>query len=186
MKSLLLGVILLSVYSFVGAQKHIADYTVAKESVLRSIPEDYINLARNQFKIAFQHTSHGTQVSRGMYGLQDYKAGDRTLFGITNDDPQPNKLEFHDYAIGPYHAEGEEAVDLSRNETAFIQATRNYLALPKSQEVNVVMWAWCEIEGHDVINNYIPGMQTLINEYGEGGTKIGTGEGMRRTRNNFV
>ena len=53
------------------AQKYIADHSVATEEVLRSIPAGYIDKARNEFVISYQHTSHGTHVSRGMYGLPD-------------------------------------------------------------------------------------------------------------------
>ncbi len=141
------------------SQTFIADYTIAKESVLRSIPQTYIDKARNQFNIAYWHTSHGTHVYYGLCGLQDYKPGDDELFAITNNNPTANKLEFHD--IYGY--------DLSTGETAFIQRTRDYLDDPENAQINIVMWSWCNIAGHDVATNYLPGMQTLINEYGEGG-----------------
>ena len=48
------------------------------------------------------------------------------------------------------------------------------------------MWSWCNIAGHDVAANYIPGMQTLINEYGEGGSKIGSGAGQRENSVSFI
>jgi hypothetical protein len=152
----------------------IASYQVAKEDILRSIPEQYINAARNNLHIAYQHTSHGTHVSKGLFGLQDYKNGDQLLFGITNQNPASGKLDFRDYAMGSYAAAGEDASDLSRNETAFIQATRNYLDDPANSDINVVVWSWCSISGHDVNHNYLPGMQTLINEYGKNGTKLGS------------
>ncbi len=165
---------------------YIASYQVAKESVLRNIPEEYINLARATLRVAYQHTSHGTHVSRGLFGLQDYKPGDDVLFGITNNDPTANKLDFRDYAIGSYAEPGDDAADLSRNETAFIQATRNFLDDPQNAGINVVMWSWCSITGHDVAGNYLPGMQTLINEYGKGGTKIGSGAGQRQIPVTFI
>ena len=148
-----------------GAYAVIADHTIAFENVLRSIPDEYINAARNELHIAYQHTSHGTHVSYGMFGLPGYKAGDEIRFAITNNDPQADKLDFRDYAMASYAEDGADASDLSRNETAFIQATRNYLDDPDNSEINVVMWSWCDISGHDVAANYIPGMQTLINEY---------------------
>ncbi len=151
----------------------IADNTVAKEEVLRSIPDEYINYARNNFHIAYQHTSHGTHVSRGMFGLQDYKDGDDVLFGITGDgSPVSGKLDFHDYAISSYHAPDEDAADLSRNETAFIQATRNFLDDPANSDVNIIMWSWCDISSHNVADNYLPGMTTLISEYSPGGSEV--------------
>ena len=168
------------------AGETIASYQVASQEVLRSIPVEYINAARTSLHIAYQHTSHGTHVSYGMFGLQDFKDGDDVLFGITNNEPQANKLDFRDYALAGYAAEGIDASDLSRDETAFIQATRNYLDDPENAEINVVMWSWCSIAGHNVTENYLPGMQTLIDEYGEGGSKIGTGAGKRENAVTFI
>ena len=168
------------------SQQYIADYTVAKEEVLRDIPETYINKAKAELVVAYQHTSHGTHVSRGMYGLQDYKTGDDVLFGLTRV-PVANLLEFRDFALEDYAPSGVEATDLSRDvETGFIQTTRNYLDEPENATVNVVMWAWSRIADHDVAGNYLPGMDSLISEYGPGGTKIGTGQGQREVPVTFV
>ena len=169
-----------------GENAVMADHTIAFEDVLRSIPDEYINAARNNLHIAYQHTSHGTHVSYGMFGLPDYKAGDEIRFAISNNDPQSDKLDFRDNAMASYAEAGDDASDLSRNETAFIQATRNYLDDADNSEINVVMWSWCNIAGHDVAGNYIPGMQTLINEYGEGGSKIGSGAGQRENSVAFI
>ena len=169
-----------------GKETVIANETVASESTLRSIPDQFIDASRNNLHIAYQHTSHGTHVSYGMFGLPGFKAGDEDKFGITNNNPQTNKLDFRDYALASYAEAGQDASDLSRNETAFIQATRNYLDDPENSEINVVMWSWCNIAGHDVENNYLPGMQTLINEYGAGGSKIGSGAGQRENAVSFI
>jgi len=169
-----------------GSNGVIADHNIAFEDVLRSIPDEYIDAARENLHIAYQHTSHGTHVSYGLFGLPDYKDGDEIRFAISNNNPQEGKLDFRDYAMASYAASGEDASDLSRNETAFIQATRNYLDDPENAEINVVMWSWCDIAGHDVAGNYIPGMQTLINEYGEGGSKIGSGDGERENAVTFI
>ena len=148
-----------------GENAVIANHNIASQDILRAIPQEYINAARNNLHIAYQHTSHGTHVSRGMFGLPGFKAGDETLFAISNNNPQAGKLDFRDNAMASYADGGDDASDLSRNETAFIQATRNYLDDPDNSEINVVMWSWCDIAGHNVADNYIPGMQTLINEY---------------------
>ncbi len=160
----------------------IANHQVAKESVLRSIPIQYINTARNNFHVAYQHTSHGTHVSRGVFGLQDYKTGDDILFGVkaggTGTDGD-GKLDFFDYGI-------PGASDLSANETAFIQATRDFLDDATNEKINIIMWSWCNIAGHDVSGNYLPGMTALISEYGTNGSKIGTGAGQRKNAVTFI
>ena len=174
---------------------YIAGHEVAKESVLRSIPEKYIDKARTTLHVAYQHTSHGTHVARGMAGLNDYKEGDDNLFGFSYMDdkmghgipePIPGKLDFWDHALVDYAAEGVDAWDLSRVETAFIQATRNYLDDPENAKINVVMWSWCNIANHKITENYLPGMDSLIAEYSVGGTKIGTGNGQRENAVTFI
>ena len=57
---------------------------------------------------------------------------------------------------------------------------------PANFEINVVMWSWCNIAGHHVAQNYLPGMNSLIAEYSTGGTKIGTGEGQRQNPVVFI
>ncbi len=165
----------------------VASYQVAKQEVLRSIPVEYINAARNNLHVAYQHTSHGTHVSFGMFGLQDFKDGDDVLYGITNNNPTTNKLDFRDKVMDNYGTQAIHAEDLGNpNETNFIQATRNYLDDPDNAEINVVMWSWCSIYNHNVSDNYLPGMQTLINEYGVGGSKVGTGSGKRANPVTFI
>jgi len=164
----------------------IAGHEVAKESVLRTIPKEYIDKARESFHVAYQHTSHGTHVSRGIFGLTDYKSGDDDLFGVSLNKRVSGKLTFYDYALEDYAASGNTATDLSVDETAFIQATRNFLDDPDNAHVNVVMWSWCDISKHKVAENYLPGMEQLISEYGFDGSKIGTGSGQREKPVHFI
>lgn len=172
---------LISIPAF--SQQYIADYTVAKEEVLREIPEEILEKVRNEMVVSYQHTSHGTHVLYGMYGLPSYKPGDEVSFGITAHDQEEGKLYFRDNKIEEYPPGAE---DLSAGETTFVETTRNYLDNIESAKVNVVMWAWCDISGHDVALNYIPGMETLISEYGVGGSRIGTEIGMRERPVTFI
>jgi hypothetical protein len=161
----------------VDSGKTVADQGVATESTVRAIPARYLEAARKDLHVAYQHTSHGYQVSKGLYGLQAYKEGDDVRFGVANNAPTPGKLDFHDVAIG-------DPVDLSNGvdildgngDPAFVVGTRAYLDSPANAEINVVMWSWCDITGHNV-QNYLDGMATLIREYGKNGSKIGTGAG---------
>ncbi|PID91881.1 MAG: hypothetical protein CSA96_06070 [Bacteroidetes bacterium] len=164
----------------------IADQHIATEAVLRAIPPAYLEKARDSLHIAYQHTSHGTHVTRGMFGLPDYKEGDDLLFGITVNTPEAGKLDFNDYAMVDYAAPGVDAADLSRDETAFIQATRNFLDDKANDHINVIMWSWCNIGGHLPATNYLPGIDSLVSEYGPGGSRIGTGEGQRKHPVTFI
>lgn len=157
---------------------YIADYTVAKDSILRAIPDTYINTARTTLHVAYNHTSHGTHVSYGIYGLPGFKTGDSTKFGITrNSSADPNKLDFKDNQIGGAYSDLSQA---DANWTTWMNQVRSYLDNSANAAINVMMWSWCDIAGHSV-SNYLSSMQTLINEYGQSGTKIGTGAGKTRT-----
>ena len=164
----------------------LAGDSVAHESVLRSIPVEYINKARQTLHIAYQHTSHGTHVSRGLYGLPHYKTGDLQLFAITDEDRTDDKLDFNDNVLAAYAPSGVTATDLSVDERAFVQTTRNFLDAAKNAHINVIMWSWCDVSGHDVQGNYLPGMEVLIGEYGEGGSRIGSDNGMRAEPVTFI
>lgn len=157
---------------------YVADYRVATETTLRSIPDSYIDTARTTLHVAYNHTSHGTHVSYGAYGLPDYKTGDATKFGITmNSGADLTKLDFHDQEIGGAYPDLSTA---DADWAAWLTQVRNYLDDPANAAINVMMWSWCDITGHSVVN-YLSSMQTLIDEYGPGGSKIGSGAGYTRT-----
>ena len=165
------------------AASKVAGEAVAYESVLRAIPTKWIDAARTGLHIAYQHTSHGTHVSWRLFGLQNYKKDDATLFGITDraDPPDANKLDFKDYYGSSAGTLGEGiSADLSngvnivagQTDCDFVRATRLYLEDSHNANINVVMWSWCSIAGHSVAD-YLSGMQKLIDEYGQGGSKVG-------------
>lgn len=130
----------------------IADYRVARESVLRSIPQSAIDAAKNNLKIYFFHTSHGSRVVTGMSGLLNYKSGDSAKFAFTSGgSPVSGSLYFQ-----------EAGYDLSANEGTWDASVRTYLnAHP---EINVVMGSWCDPADHDHYS-YITRMEALIAEY---------------------
>ena len=73
------------------AEMFMADYSVTKESVLRSIPVKYINAAKQKLHIMYCGTSHSSQVADGMRGLMEYKKGDDTFFAVTFDGKSRNR-----------------------------------------------------------------------------------------------
>lgn len=160
-------------------EKFVADHTVAKDSVLRAIPDNYINTARTTLHVAYNHTSHGTQLSYGVYGLPGFKVGDSTKFGVTCNaaTADPNKLDIRDRQISGAFADLSTA---DANWGTWRDQVRTYLDDDDNAHINVMIWSWCDIAGHNV-TSYLSSMQTLIDEYGEGGSKIGTGTGKTRT-----
>lgn len=132
---------------------------------LKYIPREWIDSAKTRLQIVYWHTSHGSHITTGMSRLDAFMGGN----GIYTraEEKLPGVLYLVDY-FG----------DLSAGEDTWPQITRDYLDDPANQDVNVVMWSWCQILGHDGDENpgYCSKMDSLIAEYGKGGTKITSGE----------
>ncbi|MCP4216252.1 MAG: VCBS repeat-containing protein [bacterium] len=160
--------------SFQGfAADFIADYTKAKESVLRSIPEEYINAAKSNLHIMYCGTSHSSQTADGLRGLMEYKSGDSTLYAVTfKGTPAAGSLDIHYRPSTAYSAGRDLSNDgLDANgHTPYYRATVDYLDNPSYADINVVMWSWCSIEGH-YYSRYLDNFQELIDMYKAGGSK---------------
>ncbi len=137
-----------------------------KCTTLGDIPEEWINKAKTDLHIAYDHTSHGRQLIIGMNGLRDLVLNDLNGYKGDiynwNDGGTSEALDIDDYFT---------SVDDLGYEDDWAPATRTYLNDPENSNVNVVMWSWCNIYGHD-IDKYLTNMETLISEYGPGGSKI--------------
>ncbi|MFZ0452472.1 MAG: T9SS type A sorting domain-containing protein [Ignavibacteriaceae bacterium] len=125
---------------------------------INSIPYEWINTAKENLHIAYQHTSHGSQLISGMTGLQNWK-GDQYAF---NNGGSNEALDLHDYAI-------PGASDLgSPDRTSWAQATSDFLKDPNNSYVNVIIWSWCgQVSSADSsdIQTYLDLMSSLENNY---------------------
>ncbi len=157
----------------------IADQSIATLSTLDRIPDTYINAARNNFEVAYWHTSHGTHVTYGVFGLERFRSGDAAKFSVSSS-REANALYFRDfYGNGDYSWSDLSQTDGADGWSTWVNQARAWLEDEDNADVDVFMWSWCDIAGHS-IPNYLSSMQTLINEYGVGGTKIGDGAGDTR------
>lgn len=156
----------------------IADQAIATAATLERIPATYINAARNNFEVAYWHTSHGTHVTYGVFGLEQRSAEDATKFAVSASD-EAGVLYFRDYyADTSYFSWADlSQIDNDHGWATWVGQCRSWLDV--NDEVDIFMWSWCDISGHN-IPEYLSSMQTLIDEYGIGGSKIGTGPGCTR------
>ncbi len=114
------------------------------------IPSSYINLAKQNLRIAYGHTSHGSQIVTGM----DMLAEESSLYQYTSTFLQDGNIP------GAY--------DLGNpDRTAWATATRNFLNGSGSNR-NVIMWSWCGQHYTDNsadINLYLSLMSQLETEF---------------------
>jgi hypothetical protein len=127
--------------------------------ILSEMPAEWIVQAKSSLHIAYQHTSHGSQISTGMLGLASWKG---SLYSFNNGGTTTGALDLSDYAMQSYGAS-----DLGNpNGTAWASATRAYLN--NNPKINVVMWSWCgqvSAATQADINTYLSLMSQLELEF---------------------
>ncbi|HOW51177.1 MAG TPA: hypothetical protein PLV42_03915 [bacterium] len=142
----------------------VIDHTMTDPS---AIPDLWMIAAKNNLHIAYQHTSHGSQLISGMNALMAH-APFGTIYQWSDDGSVG--LDLDDYGIPG------DASDLStgdsedeNGDTPWAIQTRTLLDDPNNYHINVILWSWCSINGHNA-QRYVDNMEKLIAEYGPGGT----------------
>jgi len=141
-----------------------------------AIPDEWIARAKRDLHIIYSHTSHGSQLITGMNALQSFPDfGDRYAWTDSRSGDDLH-LSLDDYAISspPDLSQGDADSD-SDGVADWAEATYYLLVNPDNYQVNVVIWSWCNIAGHD-IDRYLRSMEWLIEQFGEGGTNARAAE----------
>jgi hypothetical protein len=146
----------------------IVDHT---HSDLSAIPDEWITKAKEDLHIMYKHSSHGRHLPTGMTALANYpdfndkyawtddSAGDANSLSM---DDRLNEGPYRDLSVGDEDSNGDGYADWANETYDTLVDTNNY-------HINVIMWSWCNIEGHDV-DRYLRSMEWLIGLFGEGGT----------------
>jgi hypothetical protein len=132
----------------------IADHNAADDFDI--IPSCWIERAKQQFRIAYEHTSHGSQLSTGLAALENLK-GSPYYIGTGSKD-----LYFHDDAMASYATSAEDL-----GYSGWSTATRNYLN--SHSNINVIMWSWCgQVNDHenDMDSHYLNPAESIKKDYG--------------------
>ena len=120
---------------------------------LSTIPEEWIIQAKNDLRIYYGHTSHGSQLTSGMSNLQSHIG-------------EPYTFNSSGSGGALYYREG--GGDLGHNgDTTWAQTTRDVLN-NGGYNINVVMWSWrggCSDNTVEGINTYLYKMTELENDF---------------------
>lgn len=127
-----------------------------KTADIDRIPTQWIDSAKHSLRIAYGHTSHGSQLITGMEGLVSFK-GDRYSFNAAGTN---GALTLRDT---PFSG----ASDLGNpDRIAWDTTTRLYLN--DHPEINVVIWSWCgQVSSADSLDiaTYLQRMSSLERDY---------------------
>ena len=140
-------------------------------SALSAIPDQWITQAKANLHIWYKHSSHGSHLITGMNALQAYpdfnnkytwiddSVGDATVLSL---DDHYAEGPIKDLSLGDTDYDGDGYADWANETYDLLVDSNNY-------HLNVIIWSWCNIEGHD-IDRYLRSMEWLISLFGEGGT----------------
>ncbi len=146
-------------FGTLAAASIVTDHTA---SDLSQIPELWIVQSKTDLHIAYQHTSHGSQLITGMNALQRYP-GYGTKYSWT-DVGTAGTLDLDDVGIpGCDDLSAGDSIDVN-GVTPWVTATRNLLNNPANSHVNVIVWSWCSINNHNA-QRYVDNMEILIAQY---------------------
>jgi hypothetical protein len=124
------------------AQEIVADHHAADQ--FAAIPAAYFDAVREQFKVFYGHTSHGSQIVTGIQMLEDDNA---SLYAD----------------VTMYEAGGDLG---SLGDLGWVASTRAYL--DGHPECNCVLWSWCGgVSGNtpEGIATYLAAMTQLEHDY---------------------
>lgn len=154
--------VLFSAFLVHGQEAIIADHTVTGIRRIEHIPLEWIRKARDSLKIAYGHTSHGSQIRSGLNAVEreygdeyDYSTsdGESVLFVAGRGDCFPTARD-----LG------------SPNRTAWSEDTRNFLNDADNGKFNVVMWSWCGQVGtteETLLETYLQPMAQLEEDFSD-------------------
>jgi len=146
---------------------HLIDHSFTD---LSAIPAQWINKAKSKLHIAYNHTSHGSQIISGMNALESFPEYNGLYSWADDSHGTATALSLDDMGI-------PGVLDISRGDTdgdhdgisQWAEDTYTFLNASENYHINVVMWSWCSIAGHN-IQHYLDSMEWLISQFGEGGT----------------
>ena len=148
---------------------------------INSIPQAWIEAAKENIHIAHGHTSHGSQISTGMSGLVAFANGSGRGLSLPENifqyDPDSNNggTHLHYFEGSGYDVSGDLAYDVGYSE--WVQRTYDYLGTVDTgtgkgtnhPEINVLMWSWCgqvsSISEANLITHYLQPMAQLELDY---------------------
>jgi len=152
------GIILFLAFSL-PAQEILVDHECTDPGI---IPDSVMETIRSDLHVAYDHTSHGSQLVSGINALEAFPAfGTRYQW---SDDGSVG-LDLDDYGIPCSEPDLSQGDYIDGNGvTPWVTCTRSFLDNPANSHVNIIMWSWCSINGHDA-QRYVDNMEILISEY---------------------
>jgi hypothetical protein len=134
---------------------------------LSKIPQEWINKAKEMFKIHYAHTSHGGQITSGLQLLSNENSQLSFLLSYCSVPTSQSSLSMMDgqYIQEDSYCETYITPDLYWESEYGLNLTRWVLG---NYDVNMTMWAWCsqvDYYSQSEIQDYLDNMSRLEAEF---------------------
>lgn len=148
--SLVTIVMFLTNSAYSQKQAIIIDHTCCN---LQKVPDNWVTMSKNNLRIAYGHTSHGSQIVTGMEFLRS-KAN--SIYSYNNG---ANSLYLNDASL--------LTGDLGAPDRTTWSAVTKKLLMNNTSNINMIMWSWCgQVDGSESdINTYLTQMSQLEKDY---------------------
>ncbi len=142
------------------------------------IPAYWLNKAKADLFIAYNHTSHGSHIITGMNALAEFPDYGLKYHWTNVLENNNNKLLYlndrgmgkpPDLSQGDRDTTGNGIADWAERTAQYLTEDANHDGQSDNLHINVIMWSWCNIKGHD-IPRYLDSMEWLIKQFGHKGT----------------
>lgn len=128
---------------------------------LDRIPPEWIDSAKARLHIAYNHTSHGSQLISGMNALKNYPDF-ANRYDWDDGGSREEALDLDDRGISggtPDLSQGDLLE--SNGMTPWFNDTKAFLENEANSHINVIMWSWCSINNHNA-RRYVDNMDSLV------------------------
>ena len=134
---------------------------------ISQIPLQWLNQAKTDLHIAYNHTSHGSQIITGLNALADYPDYNEKFSNLNLLDRAIRMPP--DLSQGDKDSDGDGIADWAEQTHKHLIEDKNHDNIPDKPKLNVIMWSWCNIAGHN-IPRYLHSMEWLIKQFGNNGS----------------
>jgi len=160
-------IVFLSIFHIKAQNGFVVDHTSTN---LSNIPISWITQVKSDLHIAYKHTSHGSQLISGLNALENFPDFGDTYNWVDDSHGDGTSLSLDDNGIpgvadlsqGDIDTDNDGIADWAEDTYDFLDNTNNY-------HINVILWSWCNIGGHDM-PRYLNSMEWLIAQFDVGGS----------------
>jgi len=131
-----------------------------------AIPNTWMTTTTAAIHAAYNHTSHGSQLISGADALASFpEFGDRYAWSPDGSSGLDLDENYSGSGIPCSVDDLSQGDSIDENGvTPWVTCTRQFLDNPSNSHINVIMWSWCSINGHDA-QRYVDNMEILVSEY---------------------